>query len=90
MGTASEPGAGRGPRAGSPCGVENATGSGGTFDTEWGFLIRSLPLPVLTRIARRARRNLPVSVRFGNNAYAYRINQREPAPGAINPKGVMK
>jgi hypothetical protein len=37
-----------------------------------------------------ARRNLPVSGRFGNNAYAYRINQREPAPGTINPKGVMK
>jgi hypothetical protein len=35
--------------------------------------------------------NLPLSPRFGNNGYAYRINQREPAPGTIdNPKGVMK
>jgi len=39
---------------------------------------------------RLARQNLPVSVGFGNNAYANCINQREPAPGAINPKGVMK
>ena len=41
----SEPGADRGPRAGSPRGVVVATGS----DTQLENLIRSLPLPVLYR-----------------------------------------
>ena len=47
-------------------------------------MIPSLPLQVLT-----LPQNLPVSLGFGNNASAFRINQREPVPGAINPKGVM-
>jgi len=45
----SEPRAVRGPRAGSPRGVVDATGSGGNLEIQRDFLIRSLPLAVLTR-----------------------------------------
>jgi hypothetical protein len=55
--------------------------------SQWERELESASIFRYAAIDKPAAENLPVSVCFGNNAYAYCINQRQPVPGAIIRKG---